>query len=180
MAEKIEKTLSKNLVYDGRIFKVYCDDIIDVYENPSKREIIEHNGGVTIAALDDEENILMVRQYRYAIGKNILELPAGKLETGENPLECAKRELIEETGYEAEHFEFLGDLWPSPGYTAEKLYIYFAKSLKFKGQNFDPSEYVELEKIPLKKAYKMVLDNEIEDAKTQIGILKIYNKIKGE
>lgn len=167
-----EKTIKKNMMYSGRIINVRCDDIEDCYGNDSKREIIEHPGGVCVIAIDDDNNIFMVSQYRYGVGEVVLEVPAGKLEPGEDPLECGKRELIEETGYKAEKFDYLGVMYPTPAYDSEKIYLYMARDLSFVGQKFDQGEYLEVKKINLGSAVRMVLDGEIPDAKTQICILK--------
>lgn len=171
--EMIEKKVSRTDVYDGRIFDIKRDKIKDVYGNDGYREVVIHNGGVGVVALDGEGNVLMIRQYRYAAGEVLWEIPAGKLELGENPRDCGLRELMEETGYKAENCEDLGFMYPTPAYDTEKIYLYYASDLEFVGQHFDSGEYMECEKIPLSDAVDMIMDGRITDAKTQIALLKL-------
>ena len=122
--ELTEKTLSSEIVFDGKIMTVRKDEIELPTGHKSSREVVEHSGGVVILAIcqkDEEGKILMVKQFRYPLSEPLLELPAGKLEKGEDPLEAAKRELHEETGYEAAKWEYLGYIFTSPGYSNEKL-----------------------------------------------------------
>ncbi len=174
-----EKTVKKNYIYEGRIINLRRDDAELPDGRPCVREVVEHNGGVCVAALTDDEELIFVRQFRYPYMDILLELPAGKLEKGEDAFPAGKRELLEETGYEAAEYDFLGKFYPSCGYTDEIIYLYLAKNLTFKGQHLDDDEFVDLEKIPLKKAVQMVLNNEIPDGKTQAAILKTYLKVKG-
>jgi ADP-ribose pyrophosphatase len=171
---QIEQTVGKNYVYHGRIINVRVDDALDCYGKPIKREVVEHSGGVGVIALDGDD-ILLVSQFRYGIGHALLEIPAGKLERGEDPLECGKRELTEETGYEAEEWMDLGLVIPTPAYDSERIYIYMARGLTYRGQRLDESECVEVVRIELDDALMMVLKNEITDAKTQVAILKAYH-----
>ncbi len=136
------------------------------------RDIILHPGGVCIVALEENNEVYFVRQFRYPFGKVLLELPAGKLEWGENHLECGKRELHEETGCIADEFTYLGCLLPTPAYDTEVTHMYLAKGLHADKQKLDEDEFLEVSKIPLDKAVEMVLNNEIEDAKTQLALLK--------
>lgn len=122
-----EKTLDSQMMYDGRIIKVYKDNVELADGKKSFREVVRHSGGVVILAFKDEDTILLVKQYRYPIGEIVLELPAGKLEKGEDPFEAAKRELEEETGYCANKWTDLGYINTSPGFSDEKLYLYLAQ-----------------------------------------------------
>ncbi|MCI8979141.1 MAG: NUDIX hydrolase, partial [Clostridia bacterium] len=131
-----------------------------------------------IIAVDNDGQVFMVSQYRIAARSIMLEIPAGKLEYGEDPLECGKRELIEETGYSAEEFIHLGEYFATPGYCEEKLNIYLARGLKFVGQKLDDGEFLNVKKYSLDELYQMVMDNKIYDAKTAIAILKAYNMRK--
>ena len=167
-----ENTLDKVYVFKGRIINLRCDKVLLPNGNEATREVIEHPGGVCIAALTDENELLFVRQFRYPYKEVVLEVPAGKLNYGEDPLECGKRELLEETGAKAEKYTFLGELYPSPGYCGEIIYLYLAENLSFFDQKLDEEEFLEVERIPLDKAGQMVLNNEIADAKTQTVILK--------
>lgn len=170
--ELTEKTLSSNTVFDGRILHITVDDIELPDGKKSKREVVNHPGGVVIAALDSENNLLFVRQFRYPYREVVLELPAGKLEKGSTPLENGKRELLEETGAVGYSYISLGQVYPSPGYTNEIIHMYACKFQNIGDSRPDEGEFVNLEKIPLKKAVEMVLNNQIPDAKTQIAVLK--------
>lgn len=167
-----EKTLASKRVYEGIIINVSIEDVELPDGRVAKREVVEHNGGVGVIALDDDNYAYMVRQYRVPARTMMLEIPAGKLEKGENPLECGKRELIEETGYKAEEFVHLGEYYATPGYCGEKLNIYLAKNLEFVGDNPDDGEFVEVEKYHIDELYNMVMENKIYDTKTAIAILK--------
>lgn len=167
-----EKTLSSKTAFDGRILHITVDDIELPDGKKSKREVVNHPGGVVIAALDNENNLLFVRQFRYPYKEVVLELPAGKLEKGSTPLENGKRELLEETGAVGYSYISLGQVYPSPGYTNEIIHMYACKIHNMVDSCPDEGEFVNLEKIPLKKAVEMVLNNQIPDAKTQIAVLK--------
>ena len=139
------------------------------------REVVEHPGGVCVAALTENDEVLFVRQFRYPYTEVILEIPAGKRDRGEtDPLECGKRELLEETGATAENFFSLGTLYPTPGYTDEVIYMYGATGLSYGEAQPDEDEFLALEKIPLEKAVEMVMDGSLPDAKTQTCILKLW------
>lgn len=167
-----EKTIKTDVKFEGRVFKTRVDTVKLPDGSISTREIIEHPGGVAIIAVDENGYVPMVTQFRKPFEKIIMELPAGKLEEGEDPLQCGMRELEEETGFKAKNFVFLGGFMPSPGYAKEILYVYLATDL-YEGQvNLDEGEFLNVEKIHIDKLEQMVMDNEIEDAKTVIGILK--------
>ena len=167
-----EKTLSTEHIFDGRVIKVRVENVELPDGNTSIRELIAHPGGVGVIAVDENRQVFMVSQYRIAARSMMLEIPAGKLEYGENPLECGKRELIEETGYKAEEFTHLGAYYATPGYCEEVLNIYLARGLSFVGQHLDEGEFLNVKKDDLDELYRMVMDNEIHDAKTAIAILK--------
>jgi ADP-ribose pyrophosphatase len=168
-----EKILATNdNIFDGRVFKVKVHDIELPDGKKSKREIVEHHGGVGVIAITPEKDVFMVTQYRIAADEMMLEIPAGKLEKGENPYDAGMRELEEETGYKTDKLTFLGEYFATPGYCTEKLSIYLATDLEYKGQHLDPGEFLNVSKIPLDKLYEMVMNNEIRDCKTAIAILK--------
>lgn len=169
-----EKTLNKNYIYNGKIINVRVDDALLPNGVTAKREVVEHPGGVCVAAVTDNDEILMVKQFRYPYGEAILEIPAGKRDSkDEIPLECGKRELREETGATADEFLSLGELYPTPGYCGEIIWLFAAKGLHFGETDPDDDEFVEIEKVPFKKAVEMILNGEIKDAKTQTAILKL-------
>ena len=180
--ELTEKTLREEYIYNGRIIRLRRDDAQLPNGETATREVIEHNGGVCVAALTDDDELLMVRQFRYPYKETLLEIPAGKRDSiNEDPFECGLRELSEETGATAKDFYFLGKLYPSPGYCGEIIWMYAAKNLTFGESHTDEDEFLEVEKIPLEKAVNMVLSGEITDAKTQTAILKLkLLKDKGE
>ena len=167
-----EKTISTREIFSGRIIHIKEDTVLLPNGKTAGRELVIHNGGVGIIAVDDEKNVLMVEQFRKPYDEVVLEIPAGKLESKEDPFEAGKRELSEETGYEAASYTFLGKCYPSPGYCSEIISLYLAQDLTYIGQNLDPDEFVEVKKIPLDTLVKMVMNNEIADAKTEIAILK--------
>lgn len=173
-----EKTLSSKTVFDGRILHITVDDIELPDGKKSKREVVNHPGGVVIAALDDDCNMLFVRQFRYPYKEVVLELPAGKLEKGSKPLENGKRELLEETGAVGYSYISLGQIYPSPGYTNEIIHMYACKIHSMGDSRPDEGEFVNIEKISLNKAVEMVLNNQIPDAKTQIAVLKTAMLLK--
>lgn len=166
-----EKTLKREEIFKGRVL-TYVLDTVDVNNTTQTREMVFHPGGVGIVAIDDNNMVYLVRQYRKPYDKAILEIPAGKLEKGEDPKESALRELWEETGYKANKITSLGEFYPSVGYTNEVIHLYLATSLTKDKQNLDDDEYVDVEKIPLDDLCDMIMSNDIKDGKTIAGILK--------
>jgi ADP-ribose pyrophosphatase len=172
----MEKTLSSRLIHAGRNF----DFLVDEVELPSgqvtQRDIVRHPGAVAIVPLLSDSKVVLIRQYRYATGKKLFEIPAGTLEKGEPPLECAARELREETGYEAEEIEPLLSCFMAPGYSDEVIYFFVAKGLRAVGDDPELDEDITLELHSLEEVRRMIAENVIEDAKTIVGILSL----KGE
>lgn len=169
-----EKQLTKEYIFKGKIINLRRDTALLPDNSTAIREVVEHNGGVCVAALTDDDEVLFVKQFRYPYMEEILEIPAGKRDSkDEDPLECGKRELKEETGATAQKFILLGELYPTPGYCGEIIWMYAALSLTFGQQNPDDDEFLEVTKIPLEKAVEMILNGEIKDAKTQAAILKL-------
>lgn len=167
-----EKTIASEEVFAGRIIKVRVDTVELPNGNTSTREIVSHPGGVGIIAMDEEQNVYMVRQFRKPHERTLLEIPAGKLDEGEDPRECGIRELEEETGMCAHSFELLSAFYPSVGFSAETIYLYLATDLYPGRVHLDEDEFLETEKIPLDTLVQMVMDGQIKDAKTMIAILK--------
>ncbi len=170
--EYTEKKISSKDIFKGRIVHLHVDEVELIDGSKAIREIIEHDGGVTVIPVDENGDVYCVRQFRYCFGKSIIETPAGKLEKGEDPFECAVRELSEETGFTAEEYIYLGEFYPSPGYCHEKLYAYLALGLKKGNAHLDEGEYLDVIKYPLNTLVDMVMKNELCDAKTIIAILK--------
>ena len=167
-----EKTLKSEKIYKGAIINLRRDKVT-VQGGTSYREIIEHNGGAVIAALTEDKKLVMVRQYRKPADKVMLEVPAGKIDPGEKPLDAAVRELKEETGYTAAKVEFLTQFYPSVGYSEEVLYLYLCTGLTPGETNFDENEAIDIEEVELDRLFKMVMSGEIDDAKTLIAILMV-------
>lgn len=175
-----EKPLKQDYIYKGKIVNLRVDDAELPDGTTALREVVEHPGGVCVAALTDTQELLFVEQFRYPYMETVLELPAGKLEYGEDPFAAGKRELLEETGAAAEHYRDLGKLYPTPGYCGEIIHMYLAENLNFSEQHLDEDEFLEVRRIPLEEAFQMVMRNEIRDSKTQVGILKTYQLVKGQ
>ena len=169
-----EKTLSSKTVYKGRIFDITSDEIVLSDGLKRNREIIHHPGGVVILAIKEDNNILLVKQNRYAVKSVQTELPAGRLEKGEDPLLAAKRELREETGYVARNWEPLGYIFTTFGICDEKLYLFKATDLTFDKPDPDEGEILDYFELPLSEVYKLIKNGTINDAKT-ICALARYN-----
>jgi len=172
-----EKTLTTQTIYDGKVFTVKKDDVEISNGLKSFREVVLHPGGVVIVAKLDDETILLVKQYRYPIKQTSLELPAGKLEYGENPNKAAKRELEEETGYIANKWQSLGFIYTTPGFCDEKLYLYLASELEFIKENPDEGEIIECFEYNLDNVFDMIKKGEINDSKTICALTRAFCKI---
>ena len=170
-----EETISSERIYEGAILNLRRDKVTVHSGGTSYREIIEHNGGAVAVPITEDGKIIMVRQYRKALESVVLELPAGKIEVGEEPLQTIVRELQEETGYQAGKMEFLTAFYPSVGYTNEVLYVYVATDLTPGPTNFDDHEAMDILEVDFEEAHNMVVAGEIRDAKTMIGILLAKN-----
>lgn len=169
-----EKQVSTECIYSGKIIRLRKDKAELPNGRIATREVVEHPGGVCVVPLDNDGCVTFVRQFRYPYSEEILEIPAGKRDrSGEDPLECGKRELKEEAGAVAENYVFLGKLYPSPGYCNEIIYMYAATGLSYGEQCPDEDEFLNIEKYPLEKAVEMVLNGEITDSKTQTALLKV-------
>ena len=176
--ELFEKTVEKNYIYEGGIINVRRDKAELPDGKPCTREVVEHNGGVCVAPITKDMELIFVRQFRYPYMEVVLELPAGKLEKGEDPFEAGKRELEEETGTVGGKFYDLGKFYPTPGYCGEIIYLYAASQLSSTHMHLDEDEYLEVEKIPLDKAVDMVLAGEIPDGKTQTLIMRVAEMVR--
>ena len=170
--ELFEKKLTSRQVFDGVVVKLFVDEVELPNGEKSVREIVRHPGAVCVVPVDNDGNVIMVRQYRYAFSQVLLEIPAGKLEKGEEPLPAAMRELEEETGTVAGKMEYLGELYTTVAIFDEKIHMYLATDLTYKDAHPDQDEFLEVEKVPLDTLVKMVMNGEIKDSKTQVAILK--------
>lgn len=170
--ELTERPISREDIFRGRILTVHVDTVALPNGKTSTREVADHPGGVAILALDEDNNVLAVTQYRYAFRKAMLEIPAGKLEYGEDPYGAGLRELKEETGAVPGRYEPLGTLIPSPGCYGETLYLYLARDLTMERQHLDPDEFLNVERIPFDEMVRRCLSGEIDDAKTLVAVLK--------
>lgn len=167
-----EEQLSAQEKFRGHVVSLRVDQARIGDGSVREREVVEHPGGVSVVALTPEDQVLMVRQFRYAQGEVLLELPAGKLERGEDPFAAMRREQMEETGTACERYVSLGVCYPTPAYDTERIYLWAGRVSGRGEQRLDDGELLEVESVSLWEAEQMVLRNEISDAKTQIGILK--------
>lgn len=175
-----EKRLEDRVLYEGKIVRLRRDTVLLPNGRHAVREVVEHPGGVGIVPLDADGCVLMVRQFRYPLGRTLLEIPAGKVEPGEDPRVCAVRELSEEVGASAGKLTFLGRVYASPGFCDEAIHLYLAEELSFGHTHPDEDEFLEIERIPLDKLAAMALDGTLDDGKSVAGILKTVLTRKGE
>lgn len=169
-----EKKLSSEQIFDGKVVKLFVDKVELPDGKEAIREIVRHPGAVCVIPVTDDNEVIMVRQYRYAFETEMLEIPAGKLEPGEDPFDAVKRELEEESGVVANKIEYLGEIFTTVAIFDEKIHTYLATELEFKSSHPDEDEFLEIEKIPLDILVDMVMNGKIRDSKTQIAILKAH------
>lgn len=167
-----EKTLKDTTVFDGHLIRVHVDDVELDNGMVAKREIVSHPGGVSVAILTEKNELLFVKQFRCPYQEELLELPAGKLEPGEDPVSGALRELKEETGAVPDTFLPMGVVLPSPGCLGERLHLFLARGLHMEKQHLDEDEFLNVERIPFSEMVHRVMDGEIEDGKTIAAVLK--------
>lgn len=166
----MEETVSSKTLHRGKNFSFKSDQVRLPSGKVVTRDIVDHPGAVAIVAVDESE-IVLVKQYRYAAGKELLEVPAGTFEQGEDPDACAVRELIEETGYAAKTWRKLLSCYMAPGYSNEVIHIYVAEGLEQVGSSPEEDEFINVERISFDDALKMIEDNTIMDSKTITGVL---------
>lgn len=174
-----EAMLESKEIFNGRVIRVTLDKVQLEDGTTSTREVVHHHGGACVLPVDANGNVTMVRQFRYALGEELWELPAGKLEAGEDPFEAAKRELSEECGLTADTYTELGVVYPTVGYDSERIYLWAAEGLHTVGQHLDAGEFLDVVKIPFAQALGLVMDGTIKDSKTQIALLK-YAQLRGK
>ncbi|MCK5811923.1 MAG: NUDIX hydrolase [Clostridiales bacterium] len=178
MKNLVEKIINRESIYKGKIIDLEKLTVTLPNGNKASREVIRHRGACAIVALTDDNHIILEHQYRAPFDKILIEIPAGKIDCDEEPLTCAKRELLEETGYVSNDFTFLTKLALAPGYSDEVIHLYLAKNITLKKQNLDEDEFLLVEKVPLKKAKEMVLNGTIENSIAVVGILYV-NELLG-
>ena len=171
MSKLKETPKSSEKIFSGRLIDLYFDHIELPNGKSSTREWIKHPGAVCIVPILPNGNLCLIRQYRYGPRAEFIEIPAGKLDVGEDPLVCAKRELEEEIGYIAGKLTFLTNIHPAIGFSNEKMWVYLAEDLILSKQNLDQDEFLELYPLPVKKAIDLIYEGKITDVKTVIGIL---------
>jgi ADP-ribose pyrophosphatase len=164
------------LLRQGRVFDLTVETVRFESGFQLEMEIVRHPGAAAVVPIDTDDFVVMLKQYRHAVGQYIWEIPAGTLDADEKPLACAQRELIEETGFRAESWEALGALTPVPSYSDEKIHLFLARQLLPATQKLEQDEILQVHKLPWQEAVRMVLDGRIEDAKTIAGILKVAHR----
>ncbi len=174
-----EKTIRRRTIFDGKLIRVQLDEVELPDGRTSTREIVHHPGAVGVLAFTDEGKLVFVRQYRNPLGKTILEIPAGKLEPGEDPKACAFRELEEETGYRAEEMRPIVSFYTSPGFADEILHLYEARGLQKGERRPDTDEFVEVEELTLQEAFAKMEEGQICDAKTVVAVYFWHNRVLG-
>jgi len=172
MVANIERRKGSTTIFQGRLLTLRVDSIELPSGRETTREIVEHIDSVVIVPVDSDSNVLLVRQYRTAIGRVLLELPAGKTEPNESPLQTAHRELQEETGYKARNMEPLGGFYAGPGYSTEYLHLFLATDLVSVETVLDDDEIMDMIRVPLNSVPKLISDGEIPDAKSIAGLLR--------
>lgn len=178
--ELTEKTLSSEQIFDGVLLKVYRDEVGLTDGGTSVREYIHHPGGAAVVALDETGSIYLERQFRYPYRKVVTEIPAGKLEPGEDPFVAIQRELKEEIGAVAGKWDALGSIMPSVGYTDELIYLFLARDLSFGATHMDEDEFLEPFKLPFEEALARAADGRINDGKTVAGLFRAKQLLESE
>ena len=176
------RVVSSKVVFKGRVFSVYRDEVVEPGGHKNVREVIRHNGSVVILAIDESKNpadpeVILERQYRHAAGQSLLELPAGRVEPGESTLAAAKREMIEETGYRAKKWTLLTKYFASPGFLGEWMQIYLAREISAGEAQPEEDEKIDIVRMPLSEALALVAANKIHDGKTLIGLM-LYDRLR--
>lgn len=174
------KLLERRGIYQGRVVDLAIDRVELTNGETVELEVIRHCGAAAVVPIDEREDVVLVRQYRWATGRWLLEVPAGKLDDGEKPVSCAARELEEETGFRAGRIDPLGPLWTTPGFTDERIWVFLARDLLSVGQNLEPDEMLTVVKMPLAEAVDRAARGEIEDGKTICALFRARDYLDRE
>ena len=172
-----ERTIESKRVYEGRVVNLRVDTVMLPDGRISTREIVEHRGAVAIVPMLSENKVILIKQFRKPANEDLLEIPAGTLAEGETPIECAKRELVEEIGYSAGKFEELFSIYLAPGYSTEKLHVFLASELKPEERKLDEEEFIEVVEMTLDEAISQIEAGAIKDAKTICGLLLTWYRL---
>jgi ADP-ribose pyrophosphatase len=172
-----EIALAETSIYSGRVVNLVVADVQLPNGMQSKRELVRHPGAVAIVALDEVNQVLLVRQYRFAAGRVMLEIPAGTLEPGEDPYLCAERELQEETGYRPGRMLAIGGIYVAPGYTTEFIHLFVARDLTESRLDMDDDEFISAERVPLTEALAMIERGDIIDGKSIAGLMRVARQM---
>ena len=175
-----ETEIASETVYQGKLLRVKCDSVSLHDGKTATREYVEHNGAVMIIPVLDSGELVMERQYRYALRRHCLEFPAGKIDPGEAPLATGRRELLEETGYVAGEWTYLATIHPTVAYSTERILVYLARGLRHQGRNLDAGEFLEVLNLPPGELLELVRTGEITDVKTVIGVFWLEKLLRGE
>ncbi|MES0278689.1 MAG: NUDIX hydrolase [Dehalococcoidales bacterium] len=168
-----EKTMPSQQIYDGRILKLRVDTVRLPSGRMSKREIVEHDDSIAIVAIDGDDNVLLVKQFRKAVEKEVLEIPAGGIEPGEEPVAAVKRELCEETGFLPKRVERIGGFYSAPGYSSEFLHLFVASDLTPEKLQAEDTESIKVERVPVSQILELIRTGAISDAKSVAGLLML-------
>ena len=171
-----ETTLNRKNIFNGKIIKLDVHEVLLENEKTAERELITHQGGVGVIPITEANEIVLVKQFRKPFEEETLEIPAGKKDKNEEPQSCAERELKEETGITAKKITLLAEMYPSPGYTDERVHIYKAEGLNYGDMSTDEDEFIEVLKYPMEEAVGMIKSGQIKDAKTIIAIMMAENE----
>ncbi len=167
------KVIEQKFEFEGRRIAVRRDRIVDDSGREATREVVVHPGAVSIVAMLPSDRVVLINQYRYATGEELVEIPAGTMEVGEDPIDTARRELEEETGYRAKRLELRATYYTTPGFSNELMYLYQASELTLEEQRLDNDEAIEVSVIHCEQALRMVQEGRIRDAKTIVGLLTV-------
>ncbi len=173
-----EEVISSRIIYEGRILKIKLDEVKLPNGYTTVREIVEHPNAVALIPIKSNGKLIMIKQYRHSAQEVLLEVPAGTIEENEAPEECAKRELLEETGYEAKELKKLFSCYLAPGYSTEFIHIFLAENLVYKGQKTEADEQIKVVELTLKEAIEKIKSGEVKDAKTICSLLFLFTFLK--